>query len=292
MDKLAEAMDRLDRLRFPSDISFDREGSALAATVRPASREKGQSYQSRIWRFGLDGTAKQLTDGPNGDGLPRYSPVDGRLAFTSDRSVKGKADLFILDDGAVKPLGTSPGRSKISAGQATAPRSWCSPPIAASMAAQPTVPSASPGETKRIRPSTSPTTARRRLFKVDATSGATIGGRSRRAQRLGVPPARRRRCDRARLGRSERARLVSQPHRQARLRRRGPPRRFINRSGSCCRLRHRLRGRASPSSRAGRAIAGLSRARSAFSISRPASVTTIAAADGVGRDDLRVAGRG
>ena len=52
---------------------------------------------------------RQLTHGPNGDFLPRYSPVDGRLAFASDRTIKGKADLFILDDGAVKPLGDIPG---------------------------------------------------------------------------------------------------------------------------------------------------------------------------------------
>ena len=55
MDRLANAVDRLDRLRYPSDISFDRGGRALAAAVRPASREAGQSYQSRIWRFTFDG---------------------------------------------------------------------------------------------------------------------------------------------------------------------------------------------------------------------------------------------
>ena len=39
MDKLALAVDRLDRLNFPSDISFEPEGEALAAAIRPATRE-------------------------------------------------------------------------------------------------------------------------------------------------------------------------------------------------------------------------------------------------------------
>jgi dipeptidyl aminopeptidase/acylaminoacyl peptidase len=173
MDKLAEALDRLDRLRCPSDVSFDREGTALAATVRPVSREKDQSYQSRIWRFGLDGTAKQLTDGPNGDALPRYSPVDGRLAFISDRNVKGKADLFILDQGVTKPLGTIPGTIEYIC--------WTSEGAAiVVLAADRGLDGGATNGAKRLTwgdeedPAVNnPTTARRRLFKVDSSNGAT-----------------------------------------------------------------------------------------------------------------------
>src|SRR5215204_1477698 len=103
LEALALAVDRLDRLSLPSDLSFDRDGSALAATIQPSARDAGESYQSRIWRFMLDGIASQLTHGPNGDYLPRYSPVDERLAFASDRLMKGKADLFVLEDTEVKP---------------------------------------------------------------------------------------------------------------------------------------------------------------------------------------------
>ena len=109
MDKLTEVMGRLDRVRFPSDISFHRGGAAIATSIRPAGRDAKQSYQSRIWRYELDGSATQLTHGPNGDYSPRYSPVDDRLAFASDRRVIGKADLFILDQDQVKPLGDIPG---------------------------------------------------------------------------------------------------------------------------------------------------------------------------------------
>ena len=90
IEPLVLAIDRLGRLSFPSDLSFDRKGNALAAAIRPSAREAGESYQSRIWRFMLDGTATQITHGPNSDFLPRYSPVDERLAFASDRTVRGR----------------------------------------------------------------------------------------------------------------------------------------------------------------------------------------------------------
>jgi dipeptidyl aminopeptidase/acylaminoacyl peptidase len=102
-------VDRLDGVRHPCDISFDRTGRAIAATVRPASHEARQSYQSRIWRFTLEGDALQLTHGPNGDHLPRYSPTDDRIAFASDRTIRDKSELFILDGTAVSAVGAIPG---------------------------------------------------------------------------------------------------------------------------------------------------------------------------------------
>ena len=106
---LAHALDCLNRLQYPSDLTFARGGGAIAAALRPASREPEQSYQSRIWQFPLGGSPKQLTHGPNGDYSPRYSPVDERLAFSSDRITRGKADLFILVGEESKPLGNIPG---------------------------------------------------------------------------------------------------------------------------------------------------------------------------------------
>ena len=78
--------------------------------------------------------------------------------------------------------------------------------------------SAWPGARPRTPPSTNPTDARRRLFKVDACRRDDDGGRAGRSQRLGIRPARRRRRGRARLGRPERARLVSRRLGQDRLR--------------------------------------------------------------------------
>ncbi|MGH6880627.1 prolyl oligopeptidase family serine peptidase [Hypericibacter sp.] len=107
--RFAQVLERLDRVKLPSGLSFHRSGRTLAATVSPATREAGKSYQSRIWRFTLDGGAKQLTHGPGNDDQPAWSPLDDRLAFTSDRAVKGKADLFLLERGEARPLGRIPG---------------------------------------------------------------------------------------------------------------------------------------------------------------------------------------
>jgi dipeptidyl aminopeptidase/acylaminoacyl peptidase len=173
MNRLARVLDRLDSIRFPSDISFDRTGAALAATVRPASREAGQSYQSRIWRFTLGGDAVQLTHGPNADHLPRYSPVDGGLAFASDRTTKGKSDLFILDGTSVRAIGTIPGTIE--------DLRWTSDGAAlVVLAADRGLDGGATNGATRIwwdapdDPAvTNPADARRRLFKVQVADGGT-----------------------------------------------------------------------------------------------------------------------
>jgi dipeptidyl aminopeptidase/acylaminoacyl peptidase len=173
MDKLAEVVSRLDRVRFPSDISFHRGGQAIATAIRPAGRDANQSYQSRIWRYELDGAATQLTHGPNGDYSPRYSPVDDRLAFASDRTVRGKADLFILDAGVVRPLGNIPGTVE--------DIRWTGDGAALIVqAADRGLDGGATNGAVRIwwggteDPAvTNPTDARRRLFKVSASDGAT-----------------------------------------------------------------------------------------------------------------------
>jgi dipeptidyl aminopeptidase/acylaminoacyl peptidase len=171
---LADRLDRQDRLRTPADLGFERQGGAIIAAVRPASRGAGQSYATRIWRFGLDGTARQLTDGPGADELPRPSPVDDRIAFASDRASPGKLSLFLLEGGRARPLGAIPGTIEdirwtadgralvvLAAdrgldGGATngAVRIWWGEPE-------------DPAVTARER-------ARRRLFRVAATDGATV----------------------------------------------------------------------------------------------------------------------
>ena len=102
-------MDLFDRVLVLADLSFHRDGLSLTATVRPSTREADAAFTGRIWRFHLDGSSEQLTDGPNDDALPRNSPVDDRVAFVSDRAVKGKKSLFVLESGVARPLGDIPG---------------------------------------------------------------------------------------------------------------------------------------------------------------------------------------
>lgn len=108
MDKLSDNVDRLDSVRYASFISWHRSGRTLAAAIQDG-REANESCQSRIWRFGVNVAAAQLTYGPNGDYAPRFSPVDDRMAFTSDRKTKNKAELFIIAGNTVRSLGDIPG---------------------------------------------------------------------------------------------------------------------------------------------------------------------------------------
>jgi dipeptidyl aminopeptidase/acylaminoacyl peptidase len=173
MDSLVRIVDRLHGVRRPSDITFDHKGDALAATVRPATREAGQSYQSRIWRFTLGGEAVELTHGPNADHLPRYSPVDHRLAFASDRAIKDKSELFILDGRSVSAVGTIPGTIE--------DMRWTSDGTAlVVLAADRGLDGGATNGATRIwwdapdDPAvTNPTNARRRLFRVRVADGDT-----------------------------------------------------------------------------------------------------------------------
>ena len=108
MHGLIACLDALERIKHPSDLSFRRDGKAIAATISPATREASQSYASRIWRFDLAGGGEQLTFGPGSDALGRYSPRDERLAFASDRNLPGKMALFLLEGAPTsvpRPLG-------------------------------------------------------------------------------------------------------------------------------------------------------------------------------------------
>ena len=174
MDLLTDCVDRLQRLRHPSDLAFTRNGEAVIATVTPERRKAGESYQSRLWRFGLDGRAQPLTEGPGSDSTPRLSPVDERLAFASDRDLSGKKALFLLSEARAKQIGEIPGTVEdfrwTADGRA----------LVALAADRGLDAAATEGATRYAwgeeeDPAvTNPRTARRRLYRIDAATGATV----------------------------------------------------------------------------------------------------------------------
>lgn len=110
MSAVQETVEILQRLRRPFDLSFRRDGDALAVALLPGARETGKSFESRIWQVTTGAEPVQLTFGPGSDVLPRYAPTDGRLAFASDRATIGCMALFVLSpDGEAVPLGDLPG---------------------------------------------------------------------------------------------------------------------------------------------------------------------------------------
>jgi dipeptidyl aminopeptidase/acylaminoacyl peptidase len=110
-DRFERTLALLDRVRSPSDLTVSHRGDALAVALFPAHYDAGSTYQSRIWRVPLDGgAAEPLTDGPGTDAMPRWSPVDDRLAFASSRRIAGRMSLFLQrPDGDTLPLGAVEG---------------------------------------------------------------------------------------------------------------------------------------------------------------------------------------
>src|SRR4051794_36605378 len=174
MARRRDAVTCLDGVSHPTDLSFIRDGTAIAASLQPAAREAGASFQGRIWLFGLDGRAPvQLTHGPNNDAQPHWSPRDDRLAFASDRTVKDKMDLFILDGAVARPLGDIPGTIE--------DFRWTEDAQALIVrAADRGLDGGATNAATRLwwgvddEPAITNPKPRRRLFRVDAATGATV----------------------------------------------------------------------------------------------------------------------
>lgn len=102
----ADVTRMLHDLRRPGSLSLDRAGRRAAFTVTPPFREPGQPLGSRIWIAAATGGAEPVTDGSGADRGPVFNPVDDRLVFLSDRQVRGRFGIYILDGEAAQgPLG-------------------------------------------------------------------------------------------------------------------------------------------------------------------------------------------
>lgn len=88
------------QVRRPTDLALAPDGKRLAYIVSPAFREKGEPLESRLW---ID-DAPAAEEGA-ADALPRFS-ADGALAYASDRGHTGRLALRIHGRGE---LGEIPG---------------------------------------------------------------------------------------------------------------------------------------------------------------------------------------
>jgi len=157
-----------------TDLSISGDGGRVAVVAEPAYQERGESATSRVWGVIGDQPPAQLTDGPGSDRLPRWSPVDGELAFASDRDHRGRMSPFLVAagdaeahsvgaiDGFVEDIAWSPdGRSII---------------VLAADAGLDAAAVNSAVKLKEAEPDPKvrrPSVARRRLFRVDLASGDT-----------------------------------------------------------------------------------------------------------------------
>ena len=76
-------------------ISPDGKWAVFVRTLPVLEAEKSE-HRGHIWLVSTEGGEPfQLTNGPNGDGNPQWSPDSGRLAFASRRG-DGKAQIWII----------------------------------------------------------------------------------------------------------------------------------------------------------------------------------------------------
>jgi dipeptidyl aminopeptidase/acylaminoacyl peptidase len=88
------------------------DGAEVAFRGERLDRLEGHPV-GRICLVGADGAdLRTITDGPNDDSEPRWSPDGKRLTFRSDRERKGRHGLYVLDRGELgeaRALGSFPG---------------------------------------------------------------------------------------------------------------------------------------------------------------------------------------
>lgn len=96
-----------------TDPRVSPDGSTVAFTGSRLDKLEGTA-ESRICLAAVDGGTglRQVTNGPNQDAEPRWSPDARRLAFCSDRGQKGRSQVFLLEAGSLseaEPLPEVPG---------------------------------------------------------------------------------------------------------------------------------------------------------------------------------------
>lgn len=166
------------RLLRPLEIAVSPDGSRVAATVSASFTRKGERAATSIWLAPTDGgSARQLTRGPGQDGLPRWSPSGDALAFASDRDHPGRMSLYVLGDGfgEAEPVGDVAG-SVEDARWSPDGRSLLvlAADLGADRAGAQTATRIVESGTAEADPEvTRPARAWRRLYRVDAATGAT-----------------------------------------------------------------------------------------------------------------------
>jgi dipeptidyl aminopeptidase/acylaminoacyl peptidase len=166
-------------LRRPLEIVVSPDGRQVATTVSAAFTLKGERAETGIWLAPTDGRgdARQLTRGPGQDALPRWSPSGRELAFASDRDHPGRMSLYLLTEGPgeAEPVGEIAGSVE---DVQWAPDGRSLLVLAADVGAdragaQTATKIVEQGAQEEDPKVTRPARAWRRLYRIDARTGAT-----------------------------------------------------------------------------------------------------------------------
>ena len=100
------------RVTQAADVRSSPDGSTVAFRGARLDALEGEA-SGRICLAAADGSGmRQVTNGPNDDSGPRWSPDGRTLTFLSDRATAGSAQLYALETGVLgeaRPLAEAPG---------------------------------------------------------------------------------------------------------------------------------------------------------------------------------------
>jgi dipeptidyl aminopeptidase/acylaminoacyl peptidase len=99
-------LEQLLELRRPTGLAVSEDGARVAVSVSASYSRKGKRPEAHIWTVEPDGSCRQATAGGGTDAQPRWAP-DGTLAFASDRDHAGRMSVYLLGPGPgeARPLG-------------------------------------------------------------------------------------------------------------------------------------------------------------------------------------------
>jgi dipeptidyl aminopeptidase/acylaminoacyl peptidase len=108
-----------------SDAQISPDGQVVAFVAGAPVKIDTPSPKSRIWLAPTDGgSAREFTTGPQSDYSPRWSPDGQTLAFLSDRSDKGTAQIYLISRQGGEATGLTELEGDVGVGRSSEALHW------------------------------------------------------------------------------------------------------------------------------------------------------------------------